>query len=191
MKSRVFSSKLWKNNIVGGVWLPVLLGIGFFFAFPVAALMQMGNWTARGYLPEQLLFLSRNLLTDGLVETGGFIIILAAFLNAVLGYFYLFSRDQVDFYHSLPVNRTHMFLQKLYMGLVYTMIPYLITVLLTLIVFIIRGYFEVSFLALALEMLFWHFLTYLFLYFCFVLIFSMTGTILMGLLSIFGFMDLH
>lgn len=190
MKSRVFSTKLFKNNISGSTWILVLLSIGFFFAFPVASLLQISSMTTYRYplAQDQFPSLCLKLILGHLLPGTGLVIILAAaFLNAVVGYFYLYSREKVDFYHSLPLKRRHMFLQKLGMGLVYTVIPYAVMLLLTSLVLAVRGCFRFEMIGLAFQMLAAHLIAYLFLYFCFVLIFCMTGNVLMGILSIFGF----
>ena len=36
------------------------------------------------------------------------------------------SRKKVDFYHSLPVKRSRMFWNRVYTGLLYYLVPYMI-----------------------------------------------------------------
>lgn len=187
MKSRVFSSKLMKNNISGALWIPILLSIGFLFTFPIATLQYINRYVAINYTASQMQILAKLLYQNDLLVLGSFIITGAAFLNALQGFFYLYSREKVDFYHSLPIRRRSFFLQKALTGFTYTMIPYGFLLCLSLLVTTIRGYFSSEILILSLLMMLKHMLVYLFLYFCFVLVFSMTGNILMGVLSIGGF----
>ncbi|MBQ0000317.1 MAG: hypothetical protein KBT01_02100, partial [Clostridiales bacterium] len=187
MRSRVFSSKLLKNHISGAMWAPVLLLVAYFFAFPVYQLLSIGNWEIRQFSASQFQAVFDLFYRNNLLQSGAWIIALAAFLNAMLGFFYLYSREKIDFYHALPVKRSHMFLQKTFMGVCYTFIPYVIMMFFSFCITAFRGYFHFETIKIAVLVLLTHLLTYLFLYFCMVLILTVTGTVLMGVLSTVGF----
>lgn len=187
MKSRIFSFKLLKTQLNGGIFFPILLGVAYLLAFPVAELLMIDRWMQDGYAPWQMLILCENLYRDGLVMTGMAVAIASAFMMAIWNFCYLYSRERVDYYHSLPVNRTHLFLQKLVMSILFQIVPYLVMLFFALAVGGVRGYFQASWLPLAFAMVGKHFLAWLFTYFCTVLIIAMTGNVLMGVLSVGGF----
>ena len=184
MKSKIFSSKFLKTSMKGNAWIPALLSIGFLLAFPVAMLMVMGEWSTSGiYTQEQMAILYENLWVDGLMQNGLVAVVVAAVLNAFNGYFYLYSQRKVDFYHSLPMKRSHMFIQKLWMGILYYLIPYAVMEFLAVCVGAMRGYFSLPLMGMAVRMLLIHLVMYLFLYGAVVLVLVMTGNVLMGTLS--------
>ncbi|MBQ7370734.1 MAG: hypothetical protein IJW67_02425 [Blautia sp.] len=187
MKSKIYSSDILKSQLNRSGFIPVLLGVGYLLAFPVAELLMMGNWIHYGYTKEQVALLSENLYRDGLLITGMIVTVGAAFLIALWNFFYLYSRDKVDYYHSLPVNREHMFIRKLITGLICFLIPYLFMLLLAFAAAGVRGYFQGSMIPLALSMFVKHLIAWFFTYFCTVLILCMTGNVLMGMLSLGGF----
>ena len=140
MKSKIFSSKFLKASMKGNAWIPALLSIGFLLAFPVAMLLVIGEWNGLEiYTPEQMSLLYENLWRDGLMATGFVVVAIASALNAFSGFFYLYSQRKVDFYHSLPMKRSHMFVQKLWMGILYYLIPYVVMEFLAVCIGAMRG----------------------------------------------------
>ncbi len=98
----ILYDNLWRDGflLTGGVVVS---------AFPVVSLLMIGNWGGLRYTTYQLEILYDNLWRDGFLLTGGVVVSLAAFLNGINGFLYLYSRKQTDFYHSLPVKRSRMF----------------------------------------------------------------------------------
>ena len=119
MKSKICSSEYVRTVSRGKSWIPAFLSLGFFLAFPVALLLVVGNWKAARYTPDQLHLLYEGLWKEKLVFTGGAITIVAAIMNSINGFSYVYSRKKVDFYHSLPVKRSRMFWNRVYTGLLY------------------------------------------------------------------------
>ena len=184
MKSKIFSSKFLKVSMKGNAWIPALLSIGFLLAFPVAMLLVIGEWSASElYTMEQMTLLYENLWRDGLMVTGFVVVAIASVLNAFNGFFYLYSQRKVDFYHSLPMKRSHMFVQKLWMGILYYLIPYAVMEFLAICIGAMRGYFSLSLMGMAVSMLVYHLLMYLLMYGAIVLVLCMTGNLLMGTLA--------
>lgn len=184
MKSKIFSSKYLKASMKGNAWIPALLSIGFLLAFPVAMLLVIGEWNGfEIYTPEQMALLYENLWRDGLMATGFVVVAIASALNAFNGFFYLYSQRKVDFYHSLPMKRSHMFVQKLWMGILYYLIPYVVMEFLAVCIGAMRGYFSLSLMGMALSMLVLHLFMYLLIYGGIVLVLCITGNLLMGTLT--------
>lgn len=181
MKSKICSSKYVKTVSKGKGWIPAFLTLGFLLAFPVVSLLMIGNWRGSGYTSEQMEFLYENLWKDGFLLTGGFVAVAAAVLNGINGFIYLYSKRQTDFYHSLPVRRSRMFWNRIYTGLVYYLVPYMIMVFLAICIGAARGFFSLKLMGEALALFGIHLIIYLLIYFSVVLILCITGNLLMGI----------
>ena len=91
------------------------------------------------------------------------------------------SKRQTDFYHSLPVKRSRMFWNRIYTGLVYYAVPYVIMVFLAICIGAARGFFSLKLMGAALALFGIHLIIYLLIYFSMVLILCITGNLLMGI----------
>lgn len=106
MKSKTFSGRSLRSSLKGSTWILVLLLLGFMVAFPVAELMLIGNQT------DEIHRMTFAMICSYLIVPGFLVTMLAAVVNALNEFWYLFSRDKIDFYHSLPVTRSRFFLGK-------------------------------------------------------------------------------
>lgn len=124
--SQEFLRKLW----VEGVTAIVLL-----FALPVQMALKLGAYQDRlNSMPKGILF---ELLIKNDPLLGA--IFLLSVLMALAEFSYLFRRDKVDFYHSLPVSRTMHFAYRYLNGLLQFLIPYLIFYAAAIMVGIMNG----------------------------------------------------
>lgn len=180
MRSKTCSSKYVKTVSKGKGWLPAFLTLGYLLAFPVVSLLMIGNWGGLRYTTYQLEILYDNLWRDGFLLTGGVVVSLAAFLNGINGFLYLYSRKQTDFYHSLPVKRSRMFWNRVYTGLVYNLVPYVIMEFFAVCIGAARGFFSLKLMKAAVILLLLHLLLYFMVYFSVVLVLCITGNLLMG-----------
>ena len=121
--------KLQRELIRRNLILPVLSGVGFFFALPLFTLMMLQNQISmRTYLPESEVkdyissIASEQLLSDMYPGAKLGIIIMAS-LAAFMLFRYLHSGKQVDFFHSLPISRGNLFVQ-LYLTGFMSVIPF-------------------------------------------------------------------
>lgn len=186
MKSKIYSSDYVKNTAKGQLWIPAFLALGFLMAFPVAELLMLGNWTGIPYSQEKIAYLYENLWRDGFMSTGFVVVMIAAAVNGVNGFWYLYSARKIDFYHSLPVRRSQMFWHKAFVGILFYLIPYAAMEFFALCIGAMRGYFSMKLMGMALSMAAMHFLLYLLIYFSTVLGVCITGNILMGALTLTG-----
>ena len=186
MKLKIYSGKQIKMNIKEQVWIPVILLIGFFLAFPVAELLMMGNWFGMNYTYDQIQILYENLWKDGFLRTGSAITVIAALLNSVSEFWYLYSSKKVDFYHSIPVKRSRMFFSRMFTGIIFFAGPYLLMEFLTVCIGAMRGCFSLHLMKLAFYMFLIHLICYLLIYFAIVLVICITGNFLMGGLCFVG-----
>ena len=186
MKSRIFSSKYIKTISKGQIWIPAFIALGFLLAFPVTGMVKLSSWSDLQYSASQSQILYNNLWKDGFVLSGLIIAAIAAFTNSVNGFIYLYSGKKTDYYHGLPMKRSEMFLERVFSGLVYYLIPYIITEFLMICIGAARGFFSLNIMGMAVRMLFLHLIVYLVIYFSIVLIISVTGNMLMGILCLGG-----
>ena len=186
MRSRIFSSKYIKTISKGQIWIPAFIALGFLLAFPVTGMVKLSSWSDLQYSASQSQILYNNLWKDGFVLSGMIIASIAAFMNSVNGFIYLYSGKKTDYYHGLPMKRSEMFLERVFSGLVYYLIPYIVTEFLMICIGAARGFFSLSIMGMAVKMFFLHIIIYLVIYFSIVLVISVTGNMLMGILCLGG-----
>lgn len=187
MKSKIYSSDYIKSSSKGQIWIPSFLMLGFFMVFPVMELMMLGNWFGtEGLSTESIRLLYEALWTDGFMAVGFVMAALAAAVNAVSSFWYLYSSRKIDFYHSLPVKRSAMFWHKAFIGILYYLIPYVIMEFLAVCIGALRGFFSLKIVGMALLMFLMHILLYLMIYFSVVLVICVTGNMMMGMLCLGG-----
>lgn len=186
MRSKIYSSDHVKTTSKGQTWIPVLLALGFLMAFPVAELLMLGNWHGVEYTEQQIAVLYDNLWKDGLLNTGFVIVTIAAVINGINNFWYLYSGRKTDFYHSLPVKRSWIFVHKTYVGILYYLIPYAVMEFLAVCIGAMWGLFSLHLMGRAAAMLAIHLILYLMIYFSVVLVVCLTGNILMGALTLAG-----
>ena len=134
MKSKTFSGRSLRSSLKGSTWILVLLLLGFMVAFPVAELMLIGNQT------DEIHRMTFAMICSYLIVPGFLVTMLAAVVNALNEFWYLFSRDKIDFYHSLPVTRSRSFWEKAIRGLVLYLVPYVIMELITMAIAVSKGH---------------------------------------------------
>lgn len=183
MKSKIYSSEYMKSSSKGQRWIPAFAMIAFLLAFPVAELILMGKWNERSYTQSQLSYLYSSLWSSDFLTMGAAVAAVTAFFAAVSGFWYLYSPRKVDFYHSLPVKRSALFLHRVLLAVLYYLVPYLIMEFAAVCIGAARGYYSLSIMKKALILLVLHLLMYLLVYFSTVLVIACTGTMLMGALA--------
>ena len=156
MRSRIFSSKYIKTISKGQIWIPAFIALGFLLAFPVTGMVKLSSWSDLKYSALQSQILYNNLWKDGFVLSGLIIVSIAAFINSVNGFIYLYSGKKTDYYHGLPMKRSEMFLERIFSGLVYYLIPYIVTEFLMICIGAARGFFSLNIMGMAVRMLFLH-----------------------------------
>lgn len=183
MKSKIYSSEYIKTSSRGQMWISAFAMIAFLLAFPVTELLSMGRWNEYHYVQRQLDYLYSSLWSNEFLTVGAVTVAATAFLAALNGFWYLYSPRKVDFYHSLPAKRSELFLHRVFLAVIYYLIPYVIMEFAAVCIGATRGYYSLHVMKKALMLLLVHFLIYLFVYFSTVLVIAVTGTILMGALA--------
>ena len=138
MTSKLCFSKVLRENFRHKTWMLALSGLGNMLAIPVAFLMYTGR---RSYYADYsaaaaLAVTASNLkgfFTSVLPVTAGIIAIAGAMIVGLFGFRYVFHRNMTDTWHSMPVKRRTLFLAGWLNGLLIWLVPFLVSLLITLI----------------------------------------------------------
>ena len=138
MTSRNFSSKgLLCDSLRRNLWGFVLGGVGFFLSLLLPLLMTMQRALENRAqnlkeFPEMVDYDWQRALEQvaALLGGGNFFVktalVVMAIVCGVVMFAYLHSRQKVDFYHSLPISRTRLFVNNFLTGILLTLLPYLV-----------------------------------------------------------------
>lgn len=145
MTSKNFSFKgMLGDSLRRNVWGFVLGGVGFFFSLllPVLMNMQHALETRANQLdqfPELVdqnwqsaLSVVSSLLGGGnpFVKTA---FVVMAIVCSIAMFAYLHTRQKVDFYHSLPISRTQLFVNNYLTGVIFAVSTYAVMLVITLV----------------------------------------------------------
>ncbi|MCD8325379.1 MAG: hypothetical protein LUC90_01480 [Lachnospiraceae bacterium] len=142
MTSRHFFFKYMIEDLRHRVWMAALSMLGSFLSMPVAFLLVQNsyqsaynNYLVAGRQARALEYLQEELIdtfsTYGCVSCG-FIAVVGAVIVGLFGFRYLFRRDMVDTWHSLPVKRSTLFWVNYLNGFLIWFVPFVINLLITL-----------------------------------------------------------
>ena len=125
MTSKSSFSDLLRENLKRRLWSAALSLLLFFFLYPVAALLsasgafspeRAGTFNA-DMTQEMILFMTRRSLHNDWISWISaenpllcFLLPVTAMILSFSGFRYLQQRQQTDFFHSLPLSRTRLFL---------------------------------------------------------------------------------
>lgn len=138
MTSKNFSSKgLLGDSLRRNLWGFVLGGVGFFLSLLLPLLMTMQRALENRAqnlkeFPEMVDYDWQRALENvaDLLGGGNFFVktalVVMAIVCGVVMFAYLHSRQKVDFYHSLPISRTRLFVNNFLTGILLTLLPYLV-----------------------------------------------------------------
>lgn len=185
MKSKILSFNILKETTKKQVWVPALIFLGFFLSLPVMGMLYMeilqsGNGTQAEIVKAYIRLLAGTRFPFLAMMTMG-----SAVLTGVSGFSWLHSRVKTDFYHSLPVRREKIFLDRVVLGVLYYAVPYLVNLLLAYVVGIIHGIFRGDLIRISLMSFLYQCLFYVLMYLVVVLAMMLTGKLVAGVLGAF------
>ena len=185
MTSRNYLLKSLKGNIRRNFWLMILFFLAFLAAMPVSTLTALDGarhiyGISQVYLRNTFINCIGNSLILVMVAVCGALAALAVF-------FYLYSQEKTDFYHSLPLKREELFTVQFLSGFLMFLIPYIINVLFTLAVGFFYGGVDQTALGIIGAHSLLDVIYFLAIYGAAVLAILLTGNLFMGIL---GFMVL-
>ena len=192
MTSKTSFFKQLREDARHRIWVPALSCIVFLLGLVAATLMLQSIVINQGDISANYLQTRLNQETAMLFNSSNLLLSLVAITGAVIcalqGFSYLFNKQQLDFYHALPVRRQKLFIIRWVNGVLFYIVPALIFSLLCLIVLAAFGFFNASML-FAVGTGFLHNLLIFFVVYHTAIFFCMlSGHILvsLGLLSIFS-----
>ncbi len=179
--------KLLLGNLRRSLWFVTLSGIVMFFAMPVALMLRIqvvmqrveeGNTTlalAGMNLGQEFFTLNNKAVT--------IIFIIAAIVASQTAFYYLHSRKQVDFYHSLPIRRERLFTVSFFSGACSFLLPYLIMLIISLIIFSASGLMQYISVWIVLKGLLFNAMYFILVYCVGVISAMLTGNLIVQLLG--------
>lgn len=179
--------KLLLGNLKRSLWFVTLAGIVLFFAMPVALLLQIQSVLqrveqGRTTLAEAGTSLGQSFFTlDNKAVT--IIFIVAAIIAAQTAFYYLHSKKQVDFYHSLPIRRQRLFTVNFFSGACCFLLPYLLMLIISLIIFSGSGFIQYISVWSVLKGLLFNVMYFLLIYCVGVISALLTGNLIVQLLG--------
>lgn len=126
MTSRNSFFKLLKEDLLQRLWSIILAIVVIFIPMTVFTALQLGDIRNAGgnYLENAIDNLYRSFSYDNIWFA--MIVLCGAVICAVCSYGYLFSKKQVDFFHSLPVGRGKQFTIRYLSGVLVYAVPSLV-----------------------------------------------------------------
>ncbi len=144
MTSKHLFFRVMKEDLRHKIWMIALSTLGHFLLLPVALLIWRSNEISRyggidGLLTQQEWVIQQksawifSFFSVYLPLAGGILAILGAMIVGLFGFRYVFHKNMVDTYHSLPVRRNTLYGACYVNGILIWLIPLLVCLLPTLI----------------------------------------------------------
>lgn len=133
MTSNPFFFKIMKEDLRHKIWMMALSVLTSILMLPVAWLIWWSNRTGPGatnalFLLEknrpQAILQTIDFFRGYLILVGGIQTIVGALVTGLSGFRYVFHKNMVDTYHSLPVKRSTLFASEYMNGILIWIIPF-------------------------------------------------------------------
>ncbi|WP_285825088.1 DUF6449 domain-containing protein [Schaedlerella arabinosiphila] len=189
MTSKISYSKFIKEDIRRRGWLLVLSAVLLLLCVTVSTLLMLEaslSNVSQDELAEQWNIFRA--IFPGLLNGSYNLLLFAALLLlgglcAVTGFSYLHSREQTDFYHSLPLSRRQLFFISYLGGLLIFLVPYLAASLLAVLAGFAHGFFTLPVLGRCFLSVLGGTLAFLMVYHLMILAMMLTGKVVTGILA--------
>ncbi len=175
MTSRSSFFKLLKEDLRQRLWTIILAAIVFLLPVPIYIAMEISS--SQGFGTGMLDNFARRLAEPMAYDSAWMIVvtIFGAFICAVSGFGYLFSKKKVDFFHSLPVKRETLFAIKYINGVLIYLVPYLAMTLVSILIIAVTGNMKAVVFTIVFKGLAVHLLGYLAIYTTLILCVTFVG----------------
>lgn len=126
MTSKNLYFRLMKEDLKSRLWAAALIGLVFFFQFPVVAAMSAGRLKESSDYGKAVLRYGENMQTLVSFSFGFtvFLVMVIALICGMSSFSYLNSKKKVDFYHALPVKRETLYVANFLNGILIMAVPY-------------------------------------------------------------------
>lgn len=139
MSNRLFF-KIMREDLRHKIWMIVLSVLGNFLLLPVAWLIVRSNVYGGAVTPKMLgeretrefLTMIFDFFSGYLPVLGGVFGLLSAFIAGLFSFRYVFHKDMVDSYHSMPVKRRTLYGACYLNGILIWFVPYILCLAATL-----------------------------------------------------------
>ena len=133
MTSRHLFFKAMREDLRHKLWMIALSSLGSFLVLPVAWLLSVsdriyGCWPSTEYPP----YVMTDMFHNGLLIGSGFIAIAGAVIVGLFGFRFVFHKNMIDTYHSIPVKRRTLYGVCWLNGILIWLVPFLTCLLVTL-----------------------------------------------------------
>lgn len=136
MTSKRCFFRLMREDLRHKIWVLVLSVLGNMLAVPVCYLISTGQSSRMMGVTVQSLTVGIGSVAEffsyTVMVSGGVIAVCGALIVGLSGFRYVFHRNMVDTYHSIPVRRRTLFLVNWLNGFLIWLVPFLICLGLTL-----------------------------------------------------------
>lgn len=190
MISKSSFSSLLKEDIKTKMWLVLVNVILLFLNFPVVMAIQVQNVAehvrAGAYTKDQVVDILVYYIGGKNMAT----ILLTLLMGCVAGvaqFGYLYHKNQVDFYHSLPIRRQKCFLIRFVNGMLMYLLPYILFCLMGIAVVCAFGYGQMAIIRAAFLGFLINMIGYLLCYATAILAVCLTGNLFSGICGIVTF----
>lgn len=183
MKSRILSFNILMETMKKQIWVPVLILLGFFLSMPIAGMVYLEVIQTDGRAEAEIIRGYTRFLAGTGMPFLAMMTLGGAVLTGVNSFSWLHSRVKTDFYHSLPIRREKLFVNQVFLGIAYYVVPYLLNLVLAYVVGMVHGIFRGNMVRLSLQSFLYQLLFYLMIYLVVVLAMLLTGKILLGCLG--------
>lgn len=139
MTSRSLFFNLMKEDAKRRLWTIAFAFLTFFFSFPVWTALRFSGYNMKEQSDYVYMVSELNSLFG---FDNGWIAVLFMMLSLIMGvtsFSYLHSRQKVDFYHGIPVNRTKLFWANYANGILIPVVLYGVNLLAAMIVAMVHG----------------------------------------------------
>ncbi|WP_461815995.1 DUF6449 domain-containing protein [Faecalimonas sp.] len=192
MMSKISYFKLIKEDIKKRAWLlllsitifvviiPILSAIKIEGALPGGVSSSYANWKeVKNWFVMEMGFFNKYLW---------FSIIVGGILSGITSFSYLYSKRQIDFYHSLPIKRETWYFVNCISGIIQIVVPYIIGYIFMLIIGAMKGVASQKLFQQSGSVMGVTILIFLLIYGITVLVIILTGKLLVGVLGIIIFL---
>ena len=185
MTSKNLFFKLMKEDLRSRIWALALIGIGFFFLYPVTVAFLAGEIQEYPIYEQGLMWYRDQIHTWLSFENGMMVLVMAVagLVCGLSGFAYLNSRSKVDFYHSLPVRREMFFTVNFVDGIVILALPYAISLALGVVLAIGNGVESSVIIPVAVASFGLHMTYFMLIYTTVVTSAMLTGNLIVGILG--------
>ena len=191
MTSKNSFSSLMKEDMKSRMWLILVNNIILFLNFPIGIAMLAQEILERVKDSEYYKWNNAIEELSYYIGAGNKITLVftigMSFLAAFSQFSYLYHKNQVDLYHSLPINRKRNFLVRYFNGVMVYVVPYLLFLLIGVVVVSASGFGQMVIIKEAILGFVIHLAGYVLCYSVGILAICLTGNIFTGLCGVITF----